>query len=58
MLALAAGCADESPEKRSPSAKEYLQKNDTKAAMIQIKNALQKNPDLGRGALPARHARC
>ncbi len=46
VLALA-GCADESPEKRIASAKEYLQKNDTKAAVIEIKNALQKNPDSG-----------
>jgi putative PEP-CTERM system TPR-repeat lipoprotein len=44
---LLAGCADESPEKRIASAKEYLQKNDTKAAVIEIKNALQKNPDSG-----------
>lgn len=45
-LALA-GCADESPEKRVAAAKEYLQKKDTKAAVIEIKNALQANPDLG-----------
>jgi putative PEP-CTERM system TPR-repeat lipoprotein len=45
-LALA-GCADESPEKRVAAAKQYLQKNDTKAAVIEIKNALQANPDLG-----------
>ncbi len=48
LIALAlAGCSDESPEKRIASAKEYLQKNDTKSAVIEIKNALQKNPDLG-----------
>jgi putative PEP-CTERM system TPR-repeat lipoprotein len=41
------GCADESPEKRIASANEYLQKNDTKSAVIEIKNALQKNPDSG-----------
>jgi cellulose synthase operon protein C len=41
------GCADESPEKRIAAAKEYLQKNDTKSAVIEIKNALQKNPDSG-----------
>lgn len=45
-LALA-GCADESPEKRIAAAKEYLQKKDSKSAVIEIKNALQKNPDLG-----------
>lgn len=43
------GCADESPEKRIASAKEYLQKKDTKAAVIEIKNALQANPELGEG---------
>jgi cellulose synthase operon protein C len=48
VLALALiGCADESPENRLASAKAYLQKNDTKSAVIEIKNALQKNPDLG-----------
>lgn len=41
------GCTDESPEKRIASAKEYLQKNDTKAAVIEIKNALQANPESG-----------
>jgi putative PEP-CTERM system TPR-repeat lipoprotein len=41
------GCTDANPEERLASAKEYLQKNDTKAAVIEIKNALQKNPDLG-----------
>ena len=45
-LALA-GCGDESPEKRVAAAKEYLQKKDTKAAVIEIKNALQANPELG-----------
>lgn len=43
---LLAGCADESPEKRIASAKQYLQKNDTKSAVIEIKNALQKSPDM------------
>lgn len=48
VLALALlGCADESPERRLASAKEYLRKNDTKAAVIEIKNALQEKPDLG-----------
>lgn len=45
-LALA-GCTDESPESRVAAAKEYLQKKDTASAMIEVKNALQKNPDLG-----------
>lgn len=46
VLALA-GCADESPEQRIAAAKEYLQKKDNKSAVIEIKNALQKNPDSG-----------
>ncbi len=39
------GCSGENPEKLLVSAKEYLQKNDPKAAIIQLKNALQKSPD-------------
>lgn len=42
-----AGCSDDGPEKRLASARDYLKKNDTKAAVIEIKNALQKNPDSG-----------
>ena len=42
---LVVGCGGDSPEKMLGSAKDYLAKNDTKAAVIQIKNALQKNPD-------------
>ncbi|MBS0354313.1 MAG: PEP-CTERM system TPR-repeat protein PrsT [Proteobacteria bacterium] len=34
------------PESMLASAKEYLAKNDTNAATIQLKNALQKNPSL------------
>ena len=40
-----AGCG-EKPEAMISSAKDYLAKNDNKAAVIQIKNALQKNPDM------------
>lgn len=43
---LAAGCGKGSPEEMIASAKEYLAKNDTAAATIQLKNALSKNPDL------------
>ena len=49
---LLAGCTDESPEKRIVSAKDYLQKNDTKSAVIEIKNALQATLS------PARRASC
>ena len=42
---LIAGCA-EKPEALLASAKEHLGKNDRSAAVIQLRNALQKNPDL------------
>jgi putative PEP-CTERM system TPR-repeat lipoprotein len=45
LAALFAACSGESPESMLSSAKNYLAKNDPKAAVIQIKNALQKNPD-------------
>src|SRR5687768_2883982 len=41
-----ASCGGEKPETLLASAKEYMAKEDTKAAIIQIKNALQSNPDL------------
>ena len=40
-----AGCGN-SPEALVVSAKEYAAKKDHKAAVIQLKNALQKNPNL------------
>ncbi len=43
---LVVGCGGDSPDKMLGSAKDYLAKNDTKSAVIQIKNVLQKNPDL------------
>lgn len=43
---LVAGCGGSNPDTLLTSAKEYLAKNDHKAAVIQLKNALQKNPDL------------
>jgi putative PEP-CTERM system TPR-repeat lipoprotein len=43
---LLAGCGD-SPESLLSSAKDYMAKNDYKAATIQIKNELQKQPDSG-----------
>lgn len=39
-------CGGDSPESLILSSKEYLAKNDAKAAVIQLKNALQKNPNL------------
>src|SRR5258708_5567519 len=44
MVALV-GCS-ERPESMVASAKEFLAKNDRPAAVIQLRNALQKNPDL------------
>jgi putative PEP-CTERM system TPR-repeat lipoprotein len=44
--ALFVGGCTETPEGLLASAKGYLEKNDRKAAVIQLKNALQKNPDL------------
>lgn len=38
-------CAGDSPEKTLASAEAYLAKNDSKAAVIQLKNALQARPD-------------
>ena len=43
---LITGCGGETPESMVASAKDYLAKNDDKAAVIQLKNALQTNPDL------------
>ncbi len=44
-LALSA-CGADSPESMLASAKDYLAKNDSRAAVIQLKNALQNKPDL------------
>lgn len=43
---LIAACGGDSPEKLIASGKEYLAKKDNKAAVIQLKNALQQNPNL------------
>ena len=47
LSALVAGCGGDSPDKLIASSKEFLAKNDSKAAVIQLKNALQQNPNLG-----------
>ena len=44
---LFAGCDARDPDSLIASGKDYLAKNDSKAAVIQFKNALQKNPNLG-----------
>lgn len=41
------GCGGDDPAKLIASGKEFLAKNDNKAAVIQLKNALQANPELG-----------
>ncbi len=46
-LASLGGCGDDSPEKYLADAKQSLHKQDNKAAVIQIKNALQRNPGMG-----------
>lgn len=46
LAALMAGCSSETPEKLVGSAKTYLEKNDRKAALIQLKTAIQKNGNL------------
>ena len=43
---LLSACNNENSETMLASAKSYLAKNDSKAALIQIKNALQVSPDL------------
>lgn len=48
VLALTA-CSGEKPEAMLASARDYMAKDDLKAAVIQIKNALQEKPDLGEG---------
>ena len=46
LFLLLTGCSGEKPEALVASAKGLLAKNDTNAAIIQLRNALQKNPDL------------
>jgi len=47
IASLVSGCGGESTESLIASSKEFLAKNDNKAAVIQLKNALQKEPNLG-----------
>jgi putative PEP-CTERM system TPR-repeat lipoprotein len=46
LMALMLVACGEKPDAMLISAKDYLARNDSKAAVIQIKNALQSNPDL------------
>ena len=49
LATMAGGCGGENPESLVASGKSFLAKNDNKAAIIQLKNALQINPNLGEG---------
>lgn len=44
---LLSGCGGDTPESLIASGKEFLAKKDSKAAVIQFKNALQQNPNSG-----------
>jgi putative PEP-CTERM system TPR-repeat lipoprotein len=46
LVVLVAACGGDKPDAMLASARDYLAKNDSKAAVIQLKNALQKSPDL------------
>ncbi len=46
LVLLLSGCGGDKPDALLASARDYLAKNDSKAAVIQLKNVLQKNPDL------------
>jgi putative PEP-CTERM system TPR-repeat lipoprotein len=46
LAALVVACSGGDPAKLLASAKDYLAKHDTKSAEIQLKNALEKEPDL------------
>ncbi|WP_265941671.1 XrtA/PEP-CTERM system TPR-repeat protein PrsT [Dechloromonas sp. A34] len=47
LAAFLGGCGGENPEALIASGRDFLAKNDNKAAIIQLKNALQKDPNLG-----------
>lgn len=47
LAAFLGGCGGDKPEALIASGKDFLAKNDAKAAVIQLKNALQKDPTLG-----------
>ena len=45
------GCTGNDPSSFVTSAKAYIAKNDYRPAIIELKNALQKNPDSGEARL-------
>jgi cellulose synthase operon protein C len=47
IFALIAGCSSQNTDAMLASAKTYLDKNEMQAGIIQLKNALKSNPDLG-----------
>ena len=47
LAAFLGGCGGDNPEQLIASGKDFLAKNDSKAAVIQLKNALQADPNLG-----------
>lgn len=44
---LLGGCNDDNPSALIAASKDFIAKNDNKSAVIQLKNALQKDPNLG-----------
>ncbi len=51
LTAFLGACGGDNPEQLIASGKDFLAKNDGKAAIIQLKNALQANPNLGEARL-------
>jgi len=47
LAAFLGGCSGDNPESLIASGKDFLARNDNKAAVIQLKNALQQDPNLG-----------
>ena len=46
LIVFLTACGGDKPDAMLASARDYLAKNDSKAAVIQLKNVLQKSPDL------------
>jgi len=56
VVLLLAACGADKPDALLASARDYLAKNEPKAAVIQLKNALQKNPELPEARFLLGHA--